>query len=94
VWEGNDGGGINRLKYHLAQIPGHEVEICPDASPKIIHIANQITCRYGYKRDYKEVVRIELAAEELQDPGERTDSSVSSASPSTMPSSDLIFFCS
>jgi hypothetical protein len=48
VWEGNDGGN-HRLKYHLAQIPGHEVGICPNATPEIIHIANKSLVDMGIR---------------------------------------------
>jgi hypothetical protein len=34
-------GTISRLKYQLAQIPGHEVETCLAANPEITHIANK-----------------------------------------------------
>jgi hypothetical protein len=50
VWEGNDGGN-QRLKYHLAQIPGHEVGICKKATPEIIHIANKALDDMGIARD-------------------------------------------
>jgi hypothetical protein len=32
-------GGICRLKYHLAKIPGHDVEFCLKTNPKIMRIA-------------------------------------------------------
>jgi hypothetical protein len=32
-------GGICRLKYHLAKIPGHDVEVCLKTNPKIMRIA-------------------------------------------------------
>jgi hypothetical protein len=53
-------GGITWLKYHLAQISGHEVGICQDASTKIIHITNKSLVDMGISRDNKEVVRVEL----------------------------------
>jgi hypothetical protein len=32
-------GGICRLKYHLAKIPGHDIEVCGNTTPKIMRIA-------------------------------------------------------
>ena len=32
-------GGVYRLKYHLAQIPGHEVGPCTNTNPEIIRRA-------------------------------------------------------
>jgi hypothetical protein len=34
-------GKINRLKYHVAKIPGHAVDICLASTPEVVHIANQ-----------------------------------------------------
>jgi hypothetical protein len=33
--------GISCLKYHLAKIPGFDVDACPKSISKIVHIANQ-----------------------------------------------------
>jgi hypothetical protein len=35
----NMSGGICRLKYHLAKIPGHDIEVCGNTTPEIIRIA-------------------------------------------------------
>jgi hypothetical protein len=35
----NMSGGICRLKYHLAKIPGHDVGVCPETTPEIMRIA-------------------------------------------------------
>jgi hypothetical protein len=32
-------GRINGLKYHLAKIPRHEVDIFPTSTPDLVHIA-------------------------------------------------------
>ena len=31
--------GVNRLKFHLGQIPGQNIELCPEPSPEIIRQA-------------------------------------------------------
>jgi hypothetical protein len=54
-------GGITRLKYHLAKIPGHEVEICPKSTPKIMHIANKVLEDMDLARDYREAKRTQFA---------------------------------
>jgi hypothetical protein len=46
--------GISRLKYHLAKIPGFDVEACPKSSPKIMCIANQSLIDMANKRDVAE----------------------------------------
>ena len=38
VWEGYE-GGISRLKYHLAQLARHEVDICKNSTLEIVHRA-------------------------------------------------------
>jgi hypothetical protein len=53
-------GGIIRLKYHLAQIRGHEVVTCSIATSEIIHIANKSLYDMGKKRHDREAIRIEL----------------------------------
>jgi ribosome-binding protein aMBF1 (putative translation factor) len=35
----NMSGGICRLKYHLAKISGHDIDICDKTTPKIMRIA-------------------------------------------------------
>ena len=35
----NMSGGICRLKYHLAKILGHDVDVCPNTNPEIMRIA-------------------------------------------------------
>ena len=55
-------GGITRLKYHLAQIPGHEVGICPHATPEIIQIATKAVELMVSTSVHKEDVRVELGS--------------------------------
>ena len=42
--------GISRLKYHLAKIPGFDVDPCPESSPEIVRIANQSLIDMANKR--------------------------------------------
>jgi hypothetical protein len=43
-------GKISRLKYHLAKIPGHDVDIFPPSTLEIVHIANQSILDIARKR--------------------------------------------
>jgi hypothetical protein len=54
-------GGITQLKYHLAKIPGHEVDICPNSTPKIMCIANKALKDMGLAREYKEAKKAQFA---------------------------------
>ena len=54
-------GGITRLKYHLARIPGHEVDICPNSTAKIMHIANKALEELGLTRDYNKAKKAQFA---------------------------------
>jgi hypothetical protein len=49
------------LKYHLAKIPGFDVDPCPKSTPKIVHIANQSLIDMANKRDATEARKKELA---------------------------------
>ena len=50
-------GGISRLKYHLAKLVGHEVDVCPVVTPEVMRIANQSILDMAKKRDEKEEFR-------------------------------------
>jgi hypothetical protein len=54
-------GGITRLKYHLAKISGHEVDICPNSTPEIMHIANKALEDMGLAREYREAKKAQFA---------------------------------
>lgn len=54
--------GISKLKYHLARIPGHEVDICKNSTPVIIHLTNKSLGNMGKKKDHREAMRVELAS--------------------------------
>jgi hypothetical protein len=56
VWEGYD-GGVSQFKYHLAQIPRHDIGICPNTIPKIIVKAKNALEGYGKKKEHKESSR-------------------------------------
>jgi hypothetical protein len=82
-------GGITQLKYHLAQISGHEVGICPKIRPKIIHIANESLVDMGISRDIGDAMRVELRKGGVaRSEGGRSDSVSDNAL------NVLIFFCS
>jgi hypothetical protein len=53
--------GISRLKYHLAKIPGFDVDPCPNNTLEIVHIANQSLIDMANKRDATEARKKELA---------------------------------
>ena len=55
-------GGISRLKYHLANVTGHEVDVCPTITPEVMCIANQSLLDMARKRDEKEKFRNKLAS--------------------------------
>ena len=55
-------GGISRLKYHLAQIAGHDVGPCKETTPEIIAKATQAIEGTGLRKQYKEAVRNQLAS--------------------------------
>ena len=52
--------GISRLRYHLAQISRHDVEICEQTSPSIVQIANKSLHDMNMKRDVRASVRNEM----------------------------------
>ena len=52
--------GISRLKYHLAQLIGHEVDICKNFTPKIIHRTKLVIEGIGKRKDERDALRKEL----------------------------------
>jgi hypothetical protein len=54
-------GGITRMKYHLAKIPGHEVDICPKSTPEIMHISNKALEDTSLARDYNKAKKSQFA---------------------------------
>ena len=55
-------GGISCLKYHLAKVVGHEVDVCLAVTPEVMCIANQSLLDMARKRDKKEEFRNKLAS--------------------------------
>ena len=53
--------GISRLKYHLAKIPGFNVDPFPNSTAEIMRIANQSLIDMANKRDATEARKKELA---------------------------------
>lgn len=47
-------GGINRLKYHLARIPGQNVEGFPKTTPKIIREMKALLAEYELNKDERQ----------------------------------------
>jgi hypothetical protein len=43
-------GGVYKLKYHLAKIPGNEVEICPISGPELVAKATKAIEEYAKKK--------------------------------------------
>jgi hypothetical protein len=54
-------GGITRLKYHLAKISRHEVDICPNSTPEIMRISNKVLEDMGLAREYMEAMKAQFA---------------------------------
>jgi hypothetical protein len=50
-------GGINRLKYHFAKIPRHEVEICHVVTPDVVLIAKNSILDITGKKNQREELR-------------------------------------
>ena len=50
-------GGINCLKYHLAKVPGHEVEIFLAATPDVVLVAKNSILDITRKKNQREELR-------------------------------------
>ena len=48
------------LKYHLAQLTGHEVDISKNSTPEIIHRAKLAIEGIGKRKDEREALRKDL----------------------------------
>jgi hypothetical protein len=55
-------GGINRLKYHLAKIPGNEIEICPKSSEELVARATKALEEFSANKDYTKAKKKEMAS--------------------------------
>jgi hypothetical protein len=54
-------GGICRLKYHLAKIPGHDADVCDKTTPEIMRIAFDSLEAKDKKKDEKASKKAELS---------------------------------
>jgi hypothetical protein len=57
----NTSGGICRLKYHLAKILRHDVEVCDNTTPEIMRIAFDSLEAKDKKKDEKVARKAELS---------------------------------
>jgi hypothetical protein len=55
-------GGVYRLKYHLAKIPGNEVGICTEASEELVAKATKALEEYSTNKQYTEAKKKEMAS--------------------------------
>ena len=53
-------GGVYRLKYHLAQIPGHDVGPCTNTTPELIQRAMRALGELEQTREAKEELKRQL----------------------------------
>ena len=58
-------GGICRLKYHLAKIPRHEIEVCGSTTPEIMRIAFDSLEAKDKKKDDAAAKKAELSFKSL-----------------------------
>ena len=55
-------GGISKLKYHLAKLPGHDVGLCSVVTPEIMRMAHDAIHSKDRKRKESAANRAEHAA--------------------------------
>ena len=55
-------GGVNRLKYHLAKLPGHDVGLCTAVTPEIMRSSHDAIHEKLRKKDEIATNNVELAA--------------------------------
>ena len=55
-------GGISRLKYHLAQIAGHDVGPCNQTTLELIAKATQAIEGTGLRKQYMEAAKNQIAS--------------------------------
>ena len=65
-------GGVSCLKYHLAKILGHDMDICNASTPKIVHVANQSKIDMIRKIKQKQELRIELVDKATRNKGTKS----------------------
>jgi hypothetical protein len=54
--------GVYRLKYHLAKIPGNEVDICLNSSEELVVKATKAIEEYSENKKYTEAKKKEMAS--------------------------------
>ena len=57
----NMSGGVNKLKYHLAKLPGHDVGICTAMTPEIMRSVHDAIHEKMRKKNEIAANRVELA---------------------------------
>ena len=55
-------GGINRLKYHLARIPGKDVALCSAAPPKVVREMQALLATPSQKKVEKQKTKMAVGA--------------------------------
>jgi len=55
--------GVYRLKFHLAKIPGHDVEPCINTTPKLIQRAMRALETLDHNRKAKEEMKRQLKSQ-------------------------------
>ena len=75
-------GGINRLKFHLGQIPGQNIELCKKTTPEIIRRAIQSLMDKEEGKDTMATLRNQIAGGSRVG-GIESGSASSAASPSS-----------
>jgi hypothetical protein len=82
------------LKYHLAKISGHEVDICPNSSSEIMGIANKVLEDMGIAREHRESMKAQFARGGcgISEEGvTRSETHSSTTTTSIPPSTSLLF---
>jgi hypothetical protein len=54
--------GVYRLKYHLAKLPGNEVEICPSSSLELVAKATKAIEEYAENKKYTKAKKKEMVS--------------------------------
>ena len=54
-------GGVNRLKYHLAKLPGHDVGLCTTVTPEIMRSSHDASDEKIRKKDEITANKVDLA---------------------------------
>ena len=54
--------GDNRLKYHIAKLPGHDVGLCTTVTPDVMRSVHDLIHEKNRKKDEIAANKVELAA--------------------------------